>query len=121
LDQGEYPNFLPDGRHFIFHRDSALYVGSLDSKKSARLVDAESQAAYFGGYLVYIREDVLMAQPFDVRKLAVSGDPMPVARDVRMGTPRVGVFSLSQTGMLVYQEGQRRLRLSSFDRSGHRL
>jgi hypothetical protein len=38
-----------------------------------------------------------------------------------MGTPRIGVFSLSQTGMLGYQEGQRRLWLSLFDRSGQKL
>jgi Tol biopolymer transport system component len=120
-DRGEFPCFLPDGRHFIFHRDSAVYVGSLDSKMAARLVDTESQANYFGGYLVYIREDVLMAQAFDIGKLAVSGDPVPLVQDVRMGTPRIGVFSLSQTGMLAYQEGQRRLRLSWFDRNGQRL
>jgi hypothetical protein len=119
-ENGRFPRFLPDGRHFIFHSNPAggpaVYAGSLDSKKAVRVVDADSQAAYFGGYLVYIRGDVLAAQRFDLRRLTVSGDPVPVAENTRLVAHRIGVFSLSQTGLLLYQAGQTRCDLSWFDR-----
>jgi hypothetical protein len=124
-EDGLFPRFLPDGRHFIFHSNPAggpaVYAGSLDSKKAVRIVDADSQAAYFGGYLVYIRGDVLVAQRFDLRRLTVSGDPVPVAENIRTAARRIGVFSLSQTGLLLYQAGQTRFNLSWFDRGGNKL
>ena len=64
------PQFLPDGRHFLFSVVSnrseirGIYVGSLDSNKTRRLLSAESHVAYTPlGYLLFIRDWTLMAQP----------------------------------------------------------
>src|SRR6185503_12176201 len=73
------PQFLPDGRRFLYHtvdsnqRDGALYLGSLDSKSAKRLMvipnlwqRTNSRALYVApGYLLFSRDGRLMAQLFD--------------------------------------------------------
>ncbi len=88
-----WPFFLPDGRHFLFvsydathpKQESGVYVGALDTGE-IKLVskDIVSNAAYLEpGYLLYVREGKLMAQRFDVNKLALSGEAIPLAEAVR--------------------------------------
>ena len=60
-----------------------IYVGSLDSKETKRLLSAESHVAYTPlGYLLFIRDWTLMAQPFDAKRLQLIGEPFPVADQV---------------------------------------
>jgi eukaryotic-like serine/threonine-protein kinase len=73
---------LPDGRHFLYFSrsteagKSGIYVASLDSKESQRVVSAESNVSYSPpGFLLYGIDQTLIAQAFDVRKLQVTGDP----------------------------------------------
>jgi Tol biopolymer transport system component/predicted Ser/Thr protein kinase len=106
------PFFLPDGRHFLYtagtggSRSLGIYVGSLDTKKTVPLLTAGSNAAYANGYLLYLRDTTLMAQRIDPDSLKLSGDPVPVATDVQINTSTgTGAFSVSQTGVLVYQTG----------------
>ena len=91
----DHPFFLPDGRHFLYLRRSGaaeregIYIGSLDNvpekQPSQRLLAASSQAEYAAspgaasGHLLFLRDNTLMAQPFDPAKLVLSGDPVPVA------------------------------------------
>jgi eukaryotic-like serine/threonine-protein kinase len=120
---GQWPWFLPDGRHFLFlSTTQQVKIGSLDSKVSTLLVDSTSNAAYSQGYALYLREDSLMAQPFDRKKLTFSGEPSAVLDRVRsIGSLRRGVFTVSQNGLLAYQSGGRALRLTWFDREGRKL
>jgi len=67
-----WPYFLPDGRHFLFlvrnaqPENSAIYVGTLDSKETTPLLKVHSSMAYAPpGYLLFVRENTLMAQGFD--------------------------------------------------------
>jgi Tol biopolymer transport system component len=122
-----WPSFLPDGRHFLFTARSdaiehnLIYVGSLDSKDVKPLVAAQSNAVYAAGYLLYAREATLLAQPFDVSTLTLSGEPVPVASPIGHNTPSSSAgFGVSNDGrVLVYQAGIRPLaRLTWFDRSG---
>jgi hypothetical protein len=78
LDQGResshgWPQFLPDGCHFLYlsrQEKSGNYVGSLDSKETKRILEMDFNALYAPpGYLVFARESALMAQPFDAGKL----------------------------------------------------
>jgi Tol biopolymer transport system component len=65
-----------------------------------------------------------MAQPFDLKRLALSGEAVPVAENVKsIGSQRRGVFSVSQNGMLVYQSGGSGGShvLTWFDRAGTRV
>jgi serine/threonine protein kinase len=107
-----YPSFLPKGRHFIYLVESAqqehtgMYVGSLDSKETKRVLDIRERAVYAPpGYLLFTRQRTLMAQPFDAHRLQVTGETFPIAE--RMGhpiSPSGLPFSVSETGALAYQE-----------------
>src|SRR6266851_913302 len=108
-----WPHFLPDGRHFLFTARSSLkenttiYVGSLDSAETRRLVAAQSNAAYADpGYLLYAREGSLLAHRFDAARLALEGEPFPIVASVTHVTPSASAFfGVSADGaMLAYQE-----------------
>ncbi len=128
-----WPWFLPDGKHFIYMggvtgNDSPrneLFIGSLESKTSEKLLAASSNAVYASGYLLYRREGSLMAHPFDVSKRALTGDAVPIVEQLKFdpGTS-VGTFSASTTGVLVYQHGTGSTgaqQLTWFDNTGKGL
>src|SRR2546428_291024 len=68
-----WPEFLPDGRHFLYLTlglQPHLRVGSLDSKESKDLGPCESQIKYVRpGYLLFSRSGALVAQRFDTGSL----------------------------------------------------
>jgi Tol biopolymer transport system component len=114
----DFPSFLPDGRHFIYQRisgkpeNSGVYIGSLDSKPeeqdSKRLLATDQGPAYVpssdtsSGQVLFIRDGRLMAQPFDTRRVELSGEPVPVAQQVGSFLDG-GFFSASASGVLVYR------------------
>ena len=127
-----WPYFLPDGKHFLYlalgagtgpERD-ALFVGSLDSKERKLLVSTRSSAAYAApGYLLFHRETVLLARPFDATRLRFTGDAFPVAEQVRALFTRKAAFSVSENGVLAYQAGGEggQSQLVWMDRGGKEL
>jgi len=124
-----FPEFLPDGHHFIYLSRSAdvgksgLYIGSLDSKDTSLLIPIESNANFVPpGFLVYGRQETLFAQPFDSRGLRLTGDPVPVEQHVGRGTvlPLLQ-FSASKNGVLVYNSPYiRQIQLVWRNRDGAR-
>ena len=110
-----YPQFLPDGRHFIYWVWSAQedntgeYVGSLDPQEKVvdgPLVRTWRQARYMDpGYLLYLQGSTLMARRFDPAKLRFTGEPRAFAEHIGtdLNTGRA-LFSTSATGVLVYQD-----------------
>jgi eukaryotic-like serine/threonine-protein kinase len=123
------PNFLPDGRHYLYVSSirtvqRELRVGSLDSNDSKLLLSVYSNAVYAPpGYLIFRREATLMAQRFDVDKLAAAGDPFPIAEDVGFdATSYQGFFSVSENGVLVYHSGAAgKTQFTWIDRTGKEL
>jgi Tol biopolymer transport system component len=120
--------FLPDGRHFLFTAQGSanavgVYVGSLDSAARTRLLDLNTSVRYADGYLLFLQDGTLMARSFDVNRLTFSGDAMPLAEQIngpRTGAA-TGVFAVSQTGVLVFQEAGQSggdARLVWVDRTG---
>lgn len=109
-----WPYFLPDGKTFLFmtgvtgndNPRNEIYIGSLDSKESHKLIAASSNVVYANGYILYRRETSLMAQPFDPKANTVTGDAVPIVEQIRFdpGTS-VGNFSASTNGVLVFQHG----------------
>jgi eukaryotic-like serine/threonine-protein kinase len=91
-----YPQFLPDGRHFLYMAANlagapddpanAIRVGSLDGKVDRPLVKTLSNAWYAAGQLLYVRDGTLLAQPLDTGRLEMKGEAVPVV-------PRVGLSS----------------------------
>lgn len=128
-----WPVFLPDGKHFLFlsatvaefgHNDG-VYAGSLDSKEYHLVVSTEGPAIYVApGYLLYLRDRAILAQPFDAKTLRVSGTPVAVATDPQF-LPRIlrATFSAVNTDALVVQKGGNvsLSRLLWFDRTGKEL
>jgi len=115
----DFPQFLPDGRHFIYQAVSGkmgnipVYVGSLDNKPedqgSKKILSAASEAIYVpssgsSGQLLFMRDGTLMAQPFDSQRLELSGAAVTVASQV-LGFRNHGSFSASTNGVLVYATG----------------
>ena len=119
------PQFLPDGHHLLFFAEGAdqgIYLASLDSADTRRLIAADSAAAYAPpGYLLFMRQGTLFAQRFDATREELAGDPVLVADSVALYSSRSdGGFSVSETGMLAYRKGGGAglRRLAWFDRSG---
>ena len=127
-----WPQFLPDGRRFLYFNASGqpeqqgIYAGSLDLKEKVRLLGGQVSAAYAGprtgpGHLLFVRERTLMAQPFDPGKLQTAGESFPVAEQVGVDFFRAR-FSVSSSGLLVYESiGAGNRQLLWFDRGGKPL
>jgi Tol biopolymer transport system component/tRNA A-37 threonylcarbamoyl transferase component Bud32 len=120
-----WPEFLPDGRHFLYlavgqkAEDSAYRIGTLDSAETRLLAPAQTLVTYAPpGYLLYVRDKTLVAQPFDAKAMKATGEPIPLAEHV--GTDNVGLalFSVSRDGTLAYRTGERGDRFLWVDRSG---
>jgi len=118
-EQHVFPEFLPDGSHFLYWsrggkpENAGIYAGSLDGAQTVRLLPDASNAAYVppaesgaSGHIVFRREDTLMAQPFDADKLQLKGEMFPAAEHVgTSGQQGNGAFSVSWNGELVYGTG----------------
>jgi serine/threonine protein kinase len=81
-----FPQFLPDGRHFIYFVQGGLaqgvYAGSLDGTPSKRLANADAAAVVsLSGFLLFPRQTTLFAQAFDFKRQELTGDPFPVAEE----------------------------------------
>ncbi|MDX6497462.1 MAG: eukaryotic-like serine/threonine-protein kinase [Blastocatellia bacterium] len=114
-----YPDFLPDGRHFLFRRDpKGIWAGSLDSPETRQVLVEVTPFVYAQpGWLVFVRNDALVAQAFDAAKIAFSGEPIPIITGQKnAGTLR---FSVSDNGVLIWQgQWERDYQLVWFDRDG---
>jgi Tol biopolymer transport system component len=133
----DFPLLLPDGSHFIYYKHNVksetagIYIGSLESKPEAqepkRILATESGAAVVpsqnseGHYILFIRENIILAQRFDARRLEVTGEPLPIA--YQAGTNLNPWFSASNNGVLIYRGGLgtgvgEKLQPTWFDRKG---
>jgi serine/threonine protein kinase len=132
-----FPEFLPDGQHFLYAaqsdkpEDNGVYVGSLDGTR-ARILPEQSSAIFApepagqtNGYILFRRLDALMAQPFDAVRLQLAGDVFPVSDGVGeafAANTGFGAFSLSADGTLVLGSGESGSRqFVWFDRAGKRM
>ena len=120
-----WPQFLPDGRHFLYVVRSSLpgqpgvYLGSLDGRVKKQLIQSNWAAMYAEGHLLYMEANILMARRFDVSSLQVTGDPVVVAERVGSSTAGFAAFSASHTGQLAYAAPTIDVgKLTWMDRSG---
>ena len=139
LDRHGWPFFLPDGRSFLYlvaagpgglptMKAQGVFAASLDSPETKQILPAGSNVEYAGGSLFFLRENVLVAQPFNPDRLELSGEPVLVAQDISIGTSGLeagiaGTFSVSEAGVLAYQtrSAEVRSRLLWLDRAGRTL
>jgi len=112
--------FLPDGRRFLYATSGpqpAVYAASVDGGAAKEILRGVVEATFVEpGYLLFKRQQRLMAQRFDPRALELQGDPQPIAEHVAGGA-----FSASDEGTLVYRsDGSYATELVWFTREGQR-
>ena len=128
-----FPHFLPDGNQFLFLGvagmafDRFLYLGRLQDSSE------ELQVRFIGnmisrveydpsGYLLAVRDNTLVAQPFDAAKATFLGEPIPFIENVANFAGGAASFSISHTGVLLYQlETPAPSQIEWFDRTGRSL
>ena len=123
-----FPWFLPDGRHFLYVASvsegarSAIHVGDLSSPEDRVLGEADSKAVYSQGFMLFLRQDTLMAQPFDAKRGAATGDAVPLEQQVTSQLSYAD-FSASNNGLLAFRTGASggRVQLTWVDRNGRQL
>jgi Tol biopolymer transport system component len=112
-----FPQFLPDGKHFLYliqgvqEATTGIYIGSLDAapeKQGRTQIMATASAALYaqvpvgsGGHLLFLRGKTLFAQPFDPDRLTLGGAPHAIAENVGARGYHAE-FSVSQTGLLAF-------------------
>jgi serine/threonine protein kinase len=113
-----WASFLPDGQHFLYFvrysgseqsENDAVYVGSLDGKTRKKIMNVHSNAYFANGYLIYTRDNTLIAQKFDTGSLELTGDAIPLAENIQYSNIfSRGAFTPSTNGLLIYLGGSTR-------------
>ena len=126
-----WPVLLPDGKRFLYvtnpfasaDRPRKLWIGSLDSSERKPLVSVDSRVEYLApGYLLFVRDGTLLAQPFDADSARLTGDAITVSDDVWFSTATGdAAFTVSQNGTVVFGGSQPASRLVWRDRNGVRV
>jgi Tol biopolymer transport system component len=132
-----WPQFLPDGKHFVFYQQtdltetSGVYLGSTDPPEYHRLFTSQTNAVYSAaapdapktGYLLYIYERDLKVQPFNVSRLDITGEAFTLGNEIgAVRSMALAPISVSTTGVLVYQGvGQPTRQMLWIDRAGKQI
>jgi len=112
-----YPQFLPDGKRFLFFIASGdpgiqgVYSASLDHPGEHKLIVRTSAKGVFvpgnhnfPDYLLWMQDQTLLAQRFNTRTARVEGDPASVAENVgtNPSNPIRSAYWASDAGLLIY-------------------
>ncbi|MCG6955690.1 MAG: serine/threonine-protein kinase [Gemmatimonadetes bacterium] len=110
--QHEFPQVLPGGEWLLFtvfngSTDTRLDVVSLRNGERRTVVDHGTYGRYLpSGHLVWAWDGKLMAAPFDVKSVRLTGPAVPVLDGVLMEADRGAAhFDVSDNGTLVYIPG----------------
>ena len=112
----EQPQFLPDGRTFLFNRGTPgsfsqndLVMRSVDKDDETVLFTGNYSFSFLkSGIIVYsvgsaARSTDLMAVAFDLASRRISGNPITVVKNVQLTSAGSGAqFAISENGTLVY-------------------
>jgi serine/threonine protein kinase/Tol biopolymer transport system component len=121
------PQMLPTGRHILYTVAAGLdwdkgsiMVHELGSSEPKKVVSSGSDARYVpSGHLLYAQQGVLMAAAFDLERLEVRDEAVPVLEGVRRATVVAGSpaaqFTVSNSGSLAYLPGPAKLNVGTFD------
>jgi Tol biopolymer transport system component len=122
-----WPFFLPDGKHFLFVTMPGdrgifdVFIGSTGSAEKTFLLKASGAPVYASpGWLIYSKENTLVAQRFDAAKRALAGEPRNLgAAPAPSDWSGAQVMSSSRDGLLARPAaGFRDTQLYWYDRAG---
>jgi serine/threonine protein kinase len=106
-----WPQILPGGKDLLYTiwnkpQEMNVAVYSLEKGEYKTLIERGSHASYLPpGFLVYTWEGDLMAVPFDLERLEVTGPPELVFEGIQRGQWGLANFALSDSGSLVFVRG----------------
>jgi len=107
-----WPEALPGGDVLFTQRngegpgESSIAVVSLKTGKRKTVIEKGEYAHYApGGRIVYSQNGVLLAVPFDERKMEVTGPADPVLDGVQYRPSSYAQFAIAQDGTLAYIPG----------------
>ncbi len=115
---------------YLFSTPGGIFAGSLAGAKPSLLLPGVSNFVFvpqaksgLPGHVLFLRGETLMAQSIDEQKAELRGEAFPVAERVgSLGVFRVGAYSASPTGVLVFGGGESADReLVWLDRTGKKL
>jgi len=120
-----FPQFQPDGRHFIYTvfggPAQGVYASSLDGGLSKRFANADAPVVLSpSGFLFFLRQTSLFAQAFDFKRQELSGNPFPVAEQAAFDAGSFASGFSVTSGIVAYRTGSGggAQQLTWLDRSG---
>jgi eukaryotic-like serine/threonine-protein kinase len=124
-----WPEMLPDGKTVLYSAtpadgvwssDSTIYAQSLETGKRRAVVKGVVAHYLATGDLVYTQSDTLFVVPFDLARLEIAGDPVPVVQGFQLAHATGPQISVSQAGHIAYASAGavRGLMLVFIDRTG---
>jgi len=124
-----WPQFLPDGKHFIYlgvaldPQNSGIYFATLDGKQNRLVLRSGNRAIFASGVLLYGRGATLVGQAFDPESGQLKGEPRQVAERVSDAATASLLFGVSDNGVLAYQAAATTTgrQLTWLDRSGKKV
>jgi dipeptidyl aminopeptidase/acylaminoacyl peptidase len=100
-----------------------IYLGSLDSMEGRFLMRSSFHGAYNPeGHLLYLSDGALMARRLELEQGRFEGESVSLAEGVAYDTRfDRGLFSVSETGVVVFRHGRGNSELVWLDRQGNEL
>jgi len=122
-----WPQFLPDGRHFLYRiksrqpENTGIFLGSIDSDSRSLILSDDGNPVPAGpGYMLYGTNSTLLARRFDLSTFRVDQTPTILAQEVMFNTSSArSAFSASDRVLVYRQVGLTELKW--FDRNGTAL
>jgi len=124
LPGGEAILLVDAGTPGAFSDDANIIALSLATGERKTVIQGGTSPHYLStGHLVYAQGGRLLAVPFDLRRLEVTGAAAPIFEDVWQGTGGYAAYALSAKGSLAYINGGQlggrpRSTLNWVDRTG---
>ena len=103
-----WPEILPGGRAMLgslFSGDATnrvMFLLNLETLEEQQLIPGTSPRYSPTGHIVYSTDDTLLAVPFDLDRLELTGNSVPVVEGVITKPTGVANFDLASDGSLVY-------------------
>jgi DNA-binding winged helix-turn-helix (wHTH) protein/Tol biopolymer transport system component len=120
-----WPQFLPDGRHYLYHAMSldrartGVYVASADDSAAELLLATESPAAFAApNFVIHVQNGMLVAEEVDLSRLELTGRSILLARDIALPSLGDGDIVSASANLVAFREGTKQQNLAWLDRAG---
>lgn len=120
-----WPQFFPDSRRFIYQVASldsgrtGAYVGDLESRQGYKLLDTTSPATFAPPrHLLYVQQDMLIAEEIDPQWLELTGRATVLARGITAPSHAAAAIVSASADLIAFEHGIRRQHIAWYDRNG---